>query len=187
MRCSLYLVLLASLVAAGCSRKPKLAPEITVAGTFEAMWWSTQQMENIDPNNPPPKGTRVMLTKWEYSDPVGVPHPDTVDFVATIRNAQGRAPITINPKVQVQWMEGSIKDRGTAAWAAPLEREGGGLIVVEGGQTQQLRVPIDLAAKMKTMEAAGRWPWQLRVNLMLLSDNRQVAQVSRELPITPGD
>jgi hypothetical protein len=187
LRSSLFLALLLNLVSIGCSHEPKLGPEITVSGTFESMWWSSQQMENIDPNNPPPKTTRVTLSKWEYSDPVGVPHPDTVDFVATIRNAQGKAKATVTPKVQVQWMEGSIKDRGTASWGTPVALEIGGPITVGGGETQQLRVPVDLAAKMKTMEATGRWPWQLRVNLILLSDNRQIGQTLKELPITPGD
>src|SRR6266568_1294352 len=49
-------------------------------GNFEAIWWSPQQMENLDPSNPPPKNTRVTLSNWEYSGPVGGPHPDTVDF-----------------------------------------------------------------------------------------------------------
>ena len=187
MRRFLFLALLLSLVLVGCSREKSVQPEVTVAGTFEAMWWSPQQMENLDPNNPPPKSTRVTLSKWEYSDPVGVPHPDTVDFVATIRNAQGKDEVRITPRVQVQWMEGSIKDRGTASWSAALEREITGPIVVKGGQSQQLRVPVDIAAKMKTMEAARQWPWQLRVNVILLWDNRQVAQTSQELPITPGD
>jgi len=89
--------------------------------------------------------------------------------------------------VQVQWLEGSIKDRGKASWGAPLEQEIAGPILVKGGKTQQLRVPVELAGKMKTMGATRQWPWQLRVKLILLWDNRQVAQTSQDLPIIPGD
>src|SRR5438874_12821838 len=62
------------------------APGPTLTAHFECLWWSEAQMAQFDPNHPPAKATRVALKIWEYSDPVGVPHPDVVELVAEIRN-----------------------------------------------------------------------------------------------------
>src|SRR5215472_4906630 len=56
--------------------------------SFTCLWWSEAQMEGLNPNSPPPKNTEVKLAKWEYSDPVGVPHPDTIDVVVTLRTGE---------------------------------------------------------------------------------------------------
>jgi hypothetical protein len=57
-------------------------------------------MEGITPNAPPPKGTEVKLTKWEYSDPVGVPHPDTVDVLFTLSSDDSEA--LLNAEVRLE-------------------------------------------------------------------------------------
>src|SRR5262245_8658291 len=61
-------------------------PALRADVAFACLWWSEAQMEGLNPNAPPPKRTEVRITKWEYSDPVGVPHPDVVDVVVILAN-----------------------------------------------------------------------------------------------------
>lgn len=75
------------------------APNITVAGHFECLWWSENQMAGLNPNNPPPKTTPTRLEKWEYSDPIGVPHPDDVTLVLNLpTKVRGLV------KIEYQWI-----------------------------------------------------------------------------------
>src|ERR1035438_1215330 len=61
-------------------------PELAVEVSFSCLWWSEAQMEGLNPNAPPPKETETKLTKWEYSDPIGVPHPDVFDIAVALNN-----------------------------------------------------------------------------------------------------
>ena len=65
---------------------PVLAQELEAEAEFRTLWWSKEQMVNFNPNRPPPKATEVVIDRWEYSDPVGVPHPDEVAAQITVRN-----------------------------------------------------------------------------------------------------
>jgi hypothetical protein len=63
-------------------------------------------MNGMDPNNPPPKQTHIVLKRWEYSDPIGVPHPDSVDLAIEVRNGDGTALDGAVVDVEAQWLEG---------------------------------------------------------------------------------
>ena len=71
----------------------------SVEASYECLWWAPAQMVDLDPNKPPPKATPTALTRWEYSDPVGVPHPDVVTLVVRA-SAADAAAVT----VRTQWL-----------------------------------------------------------------------------------
>jgi|GEM_PF-5749752 len=80
------------------------AENISARAHYECIWWSTEQMANFDPNHPPPRKTRVRLDRWEYSDPVGVPHPDTVTLVVMLTSSGVQKNLDI--VVRTQWLGG---------------------------------------------------------------------------------
>lgn len=79
-----------------------------ISAHFECKWWSEDQMENLDPDHPPSKDTTVRLQKWEYSDPIGVPHPDTVSLIVEIPTEQtGNIVIQTYWRKEEQWIKGT--------------------------------------------------------------------------------
>ncbi len=97
------IIVLAAFIAglAGCAPQPQVHETLR----FECLWWSPQQIATLDPNRPPPKTTRVTISRWEYSDPIGVPHPATVDVVLHVDRPLGRAP-----QLAVSWL-GTVPKR----------------------------------------------------------------------------
>ena len=144
-------------------------------------------MNGMDPNNPPPKQTRIVLKRWEYSDPIGVPHPDSVELAIDVKNGGGTALDGAVVEVEAQWLDGPQRRKAASVWTArsPV----GKLLsvsVASDGQ-QGLTVPIDLAAKMKALEPSRRWPWALRTFITVRRGGKLIGSTQLELPITPGD
>ena len=162
---------------------------VTASIEFRCLWWSEAQMEGLNPNAPPPKTTDVQIKKWEYSDPVGVPHPDIVDIVVKLKN--NTAQILSNLKVDVsgQWMTGQMSKLAGATWAAPAVLKTVQDISIAPGSTESLRIPVDLKTKMLALEQVHKWPYSLRaiVKVSAPGANGPLARVRAELPITPGD
>jgi hypothetical protein len=80
-----------------------------IDASYHALWWSPNQMVGLDPNHPPKKATPVVLSKWEYSDPVGVPHPDIVTLVVTFKPnivAASRVSVRTRWRVGRKWLKG---------------------------------------------------------------------------------
>lgn len=163
------------------------APKIVVSARFECMWWNEQQMNGMDPNNPPPKQTRVVLKRWEYSDPIGVPHPDSVDVAINVKNGAGAALEGAVVEVEAEWLEGPQSRKAASRWTArsavgkPLS------VSLAPDGHQDLTVPIDLAGKMKALESSRRWPWALRAFITVRQGRAVIGSTEHELPITPGD
>jgi hypothetical protein len=154
---------------------------------FECIWWNERQMNGMDPNNPPPKQTRIVLKRWEYSDPIGVPHPDSVDVAIDAKNGTGAALDGAVVEVEAQWLEGPQRRKAASMWSA-LSPVGKPLYVSLAPDGQQsLTVPIDLAAKMKALEPSRRWPWALRAFITVKRGGAVIGWTQLELPIAPGD
>jgi hypothetical protein len=108
------------LVVPAASSAPK-PPE--PAAHYECLWWSEAQMEGLNPNHPPPKETVVKIAKWEYSDPVAVPHPDSVTLVARIPAGLG-GPLSVRVKWKRQrWGVAQKLERISVAEEADGERQ----------------------------------------------------------------
>lgn len=189
--------LLAGVVAAlascpSCSRQQTEAtgPDLSTEISYRALWWSLEQMNGLNPNAPPPKTTDVKLDKWEYSDPIGVPHPDVVDVAVAVENRSDRPARNVVIEVGSRWSVGPMKDKSKAAWESdaftPIYRSE--LMTIAPHGRQVVRVPVDLAAKMKSLEAAESWPWALETQAITSAAEVATSVKTRAvLPITPGD
>ena len=160
---------------------------LTTSATFECLWWSEAQMDGLDPNHPPPQETRVTIKKWEYSDPVGVPHPDVVDLAVQIRNASSDAMSQVAPTVQVQWLEGPQSKKQAASWSALTTLPAQDAVSIAPQQSKTFRYPIHVADKMAQLGKQHAWPWSVRAVVTTSVDGRSVGSARYELPITPGD
>jgi len=146
-------------------------------------------MENLDPNSPPPKKTEVVIKKWEYSDPVGVPHPDVVDLVVEIKNS-GQAPASqVVAEISGQWRVGSLASERKASWGSRTVLKTWKVDEIAAGQTVSARIPIDLASRMSDLRAKKAWPWAFRASVAVRYADSERPVVSHEfsLPIQPGD
>ena len=157
--------------------------QVIVSTRFECLWWNEAQMAKFDPNHPPSKETRVTLKRWEYTDPVGVPHPDVVELVVEVRNDSNAPAKAVAPVASLQWLEGAQVRQASARWTGPTAMPKIAPFDLNAGETRTLRLPIDVAGKMKALETAGRWPWALRILIVL----PQQRSVRAEFPIRPGD
>jgi hypothetical protein len=193
LTCHIALLASAALVLAACSSAPRpaasAAPAVRADVAFTCLWWSEAQMEGLNPNAPPPKNTEVKLTKWEYSDPVGVPHPDTVDVVVTLANSGGQALSNLEVEVAVEWKDGPLRNAASAAWSKPAVLQNFQGVSVGPSGPQTLRVPVDLKAIMESLARQREWPYGLRatVTVRVPGSAQPLAQAAAELPIMPGD
>lgn len=175
-----------ALVAPGSEAEPP-KNAIAVTATFDCLWWSEAQMDGLDPNNPPPKETRVPIKRWEYSDPVGVPHPNVVDLVVRIKNDSPKDAEDVSPVVYIQWSEGPVRGKQSAVWGQALKLPSQTPVHLAALEAKSLRFPIDIAGKMSELDAKHQWPWSLRAVVDARAPDGGTASTRLELPIIPGD
>lgn len=181
--------LLALTVCPAQSARKAVDAKVSASIEFRCLWWSEAQMEGLNPNAPPPKTTDVQIKKWEYSDPVGVPHPDVVDIVVKLKNNTAQSLSNLEADVSGQWMTGQAEKRAGASWADPIPLKTVQDILIAPGATESLRIPIDVKTKMEALEKIHKWPYSLRaiVKVSAPGSSEPLAIVKVELPITPGD
>ena len=196
---ALVAIIAIALAAAACSREPahdpssqeRAAPGSRVALDlrFTAKWWSEAQMDGLNPNNPPPKTTEVELQRWEYSDPIGVPHPDMIDAVITIENLGADDMSALSIHTEGEWRTGPRQDEAAAAWGERKPLADDSRVAVRSGTRATVRVPIDLKAVMDRLERDSRWPYALRIAVVVTSAGSEVplARAQKEFLIRPGD
>ena len=195
MRIRAYLLVCAVAALASfpsCSRRQAAAagPDLSAEVSYRALWWSPDQMNGMNPNAPPPKTTEIKLDKWEYSDPIGVPHPDVVDVTVAVENRSDGPARDVVIEVGSRWSVGPMKDKSKAAWESdaftPIYRSQPMAIAPHGRQI--VRVQVDLAAKMKSLEAAEAWPWALETQATTSAAGVAApVKASAALPIAAGD
>jgi hypothetical protein len=188
-RACLLVLLSAALVACKGSGPPSSAPSVTAALTFNALWWSQAQMENLNPNSPPPKTQVVELERWEYTDPVGVPHPDKVDILATISTPANATPVQAVVQIMARWKIGPESDREKAAWEPASFLDAVQSFALQPGETRQASTPVDLAKQMEVLGKTEQWPWALSATAVIRNSatGEIIASVSKEMPILRGD
>jgi hypothetical protein len=166
-----------------------VANELAVQVRFTTKWWSAAQMEGLDPNNPPPKNTEVELARWEYSDPVGVPHPDVVDVLVTVENRHVEPVSDLSVTAQGEWKIGPIGDESSAKWGEPVVLRRADGVQVAGTSTQVMRVPVNLKQMMDSLEGKNEWPYMLRVHVTVSrpGTTEPLAATGIDFPIRPGD
>ena len=175
------------LVAAGAALLA--SPPLHADLTFVCNWWSEAQMNGLNPNAPPPKNTEVTITKWEYSDPIGVPHPDVIEIVLALQNDGSQPMSGLEIELTGQWRIGPLRTAARAAWTERAALKKFQDVSVGPASTQKLRVPVDLKAKMDPLYKRGRWPHTLRITAVVRQPGAAapVARAQADLPIRPGD
>lgn len=162
---------------------------------FECFWWSDVQMEGLDPNNPPPKLTSVTIDKWEYSDPIGVPHPDTIDAIVDVSSISAATIPAFKLLAREQWLVGSRGDSEGARWEDWKTVESSSAVDASSTVAGQLRFPIDVAKKMASLAERDQWPSTYRIEVRVIKASptndsavaSEMTSVVAELPFSGGD
>jgi hypothetical protein len=185
LACAIFLI---AVYAWSTSPTEGIGTDITATISFRCLWWSTAQMEGLNPNAPPPKTTEVMLQKWAYTDPIGVPHPDVVDVVVELKNHGDQPVESLDVRLTGRWRVGPMTSQSRAAWEKPIVLWTD-TISVGPQYIQNIRVPVHIATKMAELAKARRWPWALQVNLLIRQAGGERPLLTREVDFTirPGD
>lgn len=186
------LLVLAPLALAAAETTPRPDPRrarVQATLAFACKWWTQAQMEGLDPDAPPPKEAEVRIRRWEYSDPVGVPHPDVVDVLLSVRNGGARPLPRVRVELVAEWKVGPLREPRRAVWTDRTVLPASPALSLEPGGTGAVRVPIDLKARMDALHAQERWPHRLRVTATLREGigAAALARAVAELPIVAGD
>jgi hypothetical protein len=161
---------------------------LKAAVTFRCLWWSENQMDGLNPNSPPPKTTEVVLKKWEYSDPIGVPHPDVVDVVVELGNDTDKELNGLTATISTRWLIGPQTNKAKAKWgkAASVKRLSAFNLAPKA--KQMFQIPINLAEQMKRLERTRAWPWRLQALITVATTAGKILlRTQAALPISPGD
>ena len=146
-------------------------------------------MDGLNPDAPPPKNTEVALTKWEYSDPVGVPHPDVFDIVLTLKN-EGPEPVSdLEVEVAGQWKTGPFRRAAGAVWGGRAVLKKAVAISLPPGAERIVRIPVQVQSVMDALDKQRKWPYAFRAAVTVRRPGlpQPLARTQAELPITPGD
>jgi hypothetical protein len=173
-----------------CTNKsPAEALKLSSSVSFQCLWWSPDQMNGLDPNSPPSKTTAVTIQKWEYSDPISVPHPDVLNVVVQITNESGVPAADTVVEISGLWKVGPFKNERLADWSTPVLLEKAGPFALAAHETKIVRASVNLAQKMTELQKAANWPYGLRVNVTLtrLGSSSPIGVSQAELPIIAGD
>jgi hypothetical protein len=163
---------------------------LAVKVRFTAMWWSDAQMERLNPNNPPPKDTEVELNHWEYTDPIGVPHPDAVYAVVTVENHGKHSVGNLVVITEGEWKVGALENASSAEWqAAVVLGKSEERFEVQPGSQHTTRLPVNLKQMMDALEREHRWPYVLRVTARVdqAAGQQSLARTQVDFPIRPGN
>jgi hypothetical protein len=191
LRLSAAICLLVLVNGAGCSRPAVPTGNLNLSASvmFRCIWWSSTQMDGLNPNDPPPKNTEVTLQKWEYSDPIGVPHPDIVDAVVEVKNESNAAPTDIIGEVTARWRTGPLSDEKDASWGDIVVLQTTAPFSLSAHDVRTIRVPVNVAQEMAELQKTKWWPYTLRVQVTIKKSdsNTALSTVGADLPIVRGD
>ena len=166
---------------------PALAQELSAEAEFRTLWWSKEQMRNFDPNRPPPKATELVIDHWEYSDPVGVPHPDEITAQIAIRNKGSEPSPAFRLCVEVRWKEGPESNSKRVRWSTPRTLKTADIAAVPGNGEKLFSIPIDLEARMAALEGKNWWPHEMELIVSGSASGSPLFRYRRSFPILRGD
>lgn len=144
-------------------------------------------MNGLDPNNPPPKNAEINITKWDYSDPVGTPHPDVVDFLVEIKNESDTPLEGTTVSVEGQWRIGPFAQEKLAKWDSPTNLKSDSPFSLGAGETRSVRIPVEVAKKMAELRNSKRWPYAFRGKATVLTSGTTLASAQADLIIATAD
>jgi len=183
----LILIVCAITIACSNAAAPAKSVKLSAHVSFLCKWWSEDQMNGLDPNNPPPKNSEVAIEKWDYSDPVGTPHPDVVDLVVDVRNDSDIPASAVVIEIEGQWKTGPFAQEKLAKWGPLVKLKSSELSGVPSHQTASVRAPINVAAKMQELKSSKSWPYAFRGKATVLMGGSIVATTEADLSIVRAD
>jgi hypothetical protein len=188
LRISLRCFLMA-VIASAAAASPENGHTLRADITFTCLWWSEAQMDGLNPNAPPPKTTETAIAKWEYSDPVGVPHPDTVSVVVKLTAPQGAAAASFEVELVQRWLTGPLNGKANRTWGNAMVLKNQAGMTVAADQSQTIRVAVDIKGEMETLAKRAEWPYALGVRVRARNSSAtEYKEIgTAELPIKPGD
>lgn len=181
---------LLSAVAVVGQTQPAATPKLSAKIEFRCLWWSAEQKRNFNPNQPPPKATEVVIDHWEYTDPVGVPHPDTVTLHASVRNNANIATGPVRIKAEIRWKIGPQLKPAAAQWEPrPVFVASLDSAPITPGEQVAMQAPIAIQSKMNSLDKRDWWPHEMEVILTGtdLRTGRTLFREVRPFRIQPGD
>ena len=180
------------LVLWGCADRDSAASDapVSLQVEFHALWWSEAQMESLDPDAPPPMETEVLLERWEYTDPIGTPHPDVFSVRAELVNRTDQPQADIVVRTETRWSVGPLTPDPTLTprpgpTLAPISAQ----TLPPGGRVRVELGSIDLKRLQDELIATTQWPFgfEIRVVAARSGASAPLAEVTARLPILPGD
>ena len=166
-------------------------PTIEVRLVFRALWWSESQMDALDVNNPPDKDTEVFLERWEYSDPIGIPHPDRVDVLAIVNPGTISGGHEIDLHGTARWRVGPRADESAASWTEPEPLPAIVPVTLVAGQEVRIHLDtIDIRSMQENLQPRDAWPWTYEINVRATTSSVSsiaTPPASARLPILLGD
>jgi hypothetical protein len=185
LRCCFALTILAAVTSSDHAQDAN-SSALAIRVAFQCKWWSPAEMEGLNPDNPPAKTTTVVIKKWEYSDPIGVPHPDVVDAEITIQNTTGRTQ-RVALEATIAWKIGARGRERYATWQPDRNKPVLTAIAIEAHASKDVRVPMNVAGAIARAEKQQEWPFAGRIEITARTDSGTGAKTIVELPIRPGD
>lgn len=184
----------AAVLVIGCQRPESAssadaAPAIAIS--FRGVWYSESEMRRLGQGETDVSPTApIELKAWEYTDPIGSPHPDIVEVAIAVTPAADAAAREVRVGLREQWLIGGAEGPSTATWQDPLPpRQLDTAVRLSPGTTTDVRMPVAIGDMVRSLGAADRYPWRLRVLVSLddASSQQALAMAEGELPIIPGD
>ncbi len=185
------------LLTAACSapRIPDEPPEpvatefsATLTAEYKAMWWSEDQMDGLNPDEPPPKELEITLSKWDSSDPIGTPNPDTVDLLVTIKNDSPIAATGLLLEANMRLSVGSLDgNREKSSWGNAKALPPKKFDLAANTQVEQRFKNINLKNMWMPLFEQRRWPFEMETTLTLKDGDKEVGLVTAHMELMPGD
>ena len=157
--------LVALLAIAISSASSAVAANAPIQAHYECLWWSSEQMIHLDPNHPPEKRTPTRIDHWEYTDPIGVPHPDVVTLVIEVpADTKGDVSVGFKWLISGKWVASATRAHPAASLA--------------GDGSRTFRVDVRVKESIEERKAS-------RLRAVILVDGKTVKNAN--LPIQLGD
>lgn len=164
---------------------PFNSSDFKLKGSFYCNWWFENEMD-YDINNVPPKKNYRLINNWEYSDPVAVPHPDTVDFkISIVNNSVLSDSILIQYSPKIYYL--NINNDTLDISINSLDLSKSVFLNSHDSLTQTLyNIPIGLL--VDSLTKLELIPFSFSVNTSILTYNKkEVKKDTFTLPIIVGD
>jgi len=146
-------------------------------------------MEGMNLSDAPPKLTEVALSRWEASDPIATPHPESVNVVALIKSTSDLEVTKLTLKGR--WGIGGLNDSQVQRWTnwQPLA-DAGPIQLSANSQQRVVLATVVLDDIQEHHYLRNEWPWKLEAEvdaIVIVADSDLHTIATKHLEILIGD